>query len=317
MHRIACSSWSAEFFAQLGPRFAPRALAMTSYLTRRAFIEETAMLISSAALPSARERIFPRTPVPVRIGFATMSPSDHRLGFDLGVDEAQHAATMFGATVETRPLAAPQSSDRDLTAIVGATDLQTSIAWIKHAAAINTLFINVGCTNDALRDADCSRSAFHVIPSDAMSRDAIASAHVGENPDVRAWDSTLKRFGADTLNKRFTARFHQPMNSAAWAAWFAVKVLWESALRQRSGDASAVSDFLMRDTTQFDGHKGSPLSFRSWDHQLRQPLYVGGTRQTSSGSIVEVPSVSSDDSPRAALDKLGTSRSATRCRIAP
>jgi hypothetical protein len=88
-----------------------------------------------------------------------------------------------------------------------------------------------------------------------------------------------------------------------------VKALWESALRQKSGDAKQIGDYLVRDTTQFDGHKGAPLSFRSWDHQLRQPIYVvsAGNRPT------QIPELTGDDSVRDALDRLGRSTRAASC----
>jgi hypothetical protein len=99
-----------------------------------------------------------------------------------------------------------------------------------------------------------------------MSRDAMSLARSPAKARAEAWDASLSRFGADTLNQRFSARFHEPMTSGAWSAWFAVKAIWESALRLKSADAQSIAQHLVRDTTQFDGHKGTPLSFRPWDH---------------------------------------------------
>jgi ABC transporter substrate binding protein (PQQ-dependent alcohol dehydrogenase system) len=169
--------------------------------------------------------------------------------------------------------------------------------------------MNVGCTSDRLRKERCSAVAFHIIPSDAMARDALALARSSSNAVAQAWDTSLTRFGADTLNQRFLTRFHEPMTSAAWASWFAVKVIWESALRQKSADAQQIADYLVRETTQFDGHKGTPLSFRSWDHQLRQPLYVA----SGAGPSRQIPEVAGDESVRDALDQLGQSTRSTSC----
>jgi ABC transporter substrate binding protein (PQQ-dependent alcohol dehydrogenase system) len=136
---------------------------------------------------------------------------------------------------------------------------------------------------------------WHVAPSDSMLRNA--------GSDALAWDPSLERFGADTLNRRFQARFGQPMTGDAWAAWFAVKVVWETALRARSGEGARILALLP--TMQFDGHKGVPLSFRAWDHQLRQPLY-----RSESGRLIQVPA----DASRATLDQLGTSGEASTCK---
>jgi hypothetical protein len=93
----------------------------------------------------------------------------------------------------------------------------------------------------------------------------------------------------------------------------AVKVLWESSLRARSGTAGKLTDYLNRDTTQFDGHKGMPLSFRSWDRQLRQPLYVIGA-----SSVIEVPANAEPGEPvRDFLDRLGTPAADSSCRTTP
>jgi hypothetical protein len=291
---------------------------MTRHLTRRQFVELSAGGLSAFALPVLRVR---RAPLVLRVGFIASTggtADDARLGFMLGLDEARHAAAMFGGSIEDVSLTPTRSSDRGLSAVVGAdADAKASLSWIRHAADSGALYMNVGCHDDALRAADCSRVAFHVTPSDAMLRDAIAAAHLTEGATAQAWDSSLSRFGADTLNKRFTAQFHRPMTPASWSAWFAVKVLWESALRKKSADAKSIAEYLARETTQFDGHKGAALSFRPWDHQLRQPLYVVAGNRGPKDGVVEVPKLDPDASARDALDKLGVSGGAAQCKMAP
>jgi ABC transporter substrate binding protein (PQQ-dependent alcohol dehydrogenase system) len=152
---------------------------------------------------------------------------------------------------------------------------------------------------------------FHIAPSDAMIRDARARAKGATA--VTAWDPALFRFGADTLNDRFRKRFEMPMTAPAWGSWFAVKVLWEASLRMKSADPRLLAEFLDRDTTQFDGHKGRPLSFRPWDHQLRQFLYA-----RVGGKLVDVPqSATPETTSREFLDELGTKASATSCHFVP
>jgi hypothetical protein len=41
----------------------------------------------------------------------------------------------------------------------------------------------------------------------------------------------------------------------------------------RGKGAAGLREHLIADDTQFDGHKGAPLSFRASDHQLREPVY--------------------------------------------
>ena len=244
------------------------------------------------------------------------SARDQQLGIDLGVDEATHAAQLFGGSIEITRLSTPSADDRRLSAIVGGGDAQSCASWAEHAGAAKVVYMNTTCTSDALRGATCSRAMFHVIPSDSMLRDAVALVRANDG-EAAAWDASLTRYGADALNQRFRARFHEPMTPIAWAAWLSIKILWESALRQKSGDSSAIAEYLARDTTQFDGHKGQPLSFRSWDHQLRQPLYIVSTGTgTNARRVTEVPEPGAGP-PRDALDQLGTGREKSACRFAP
>jgi ABC transporter substrate binding protein (PQQ-dependent alcohol dehydrogenase system) len=101
------------------------------------------------------------------------------------------------------------------------------------------------------------------------------------------------------------------MSAPAWAGWFAVKALWEASLRAGSLEPSRLGEYLARPATRFDGHKGWPLSFRPWDHQLRQPMYlVRGERL-----LGEVPTRSAPDEASSSqqLDRLGEDEAASRC----
>ena len=277
-------------------------------ITRRAFVARSATFFSSLALP--RWTGAAPAPVSVRIGVASAPtlPRDQQLGLQLGLDEARHAATLFGGAIVETPIGSPERIDAGLSAIIGAGDEQSSLAWTRRAGEAHTIYMNVGCASDRLRQEACSPAAFHIAPSDAMIHDALRAAQVGSKTRAESWDAGLTRFGADTLNQRFLTRFNEPMTPGAWNAWFAVKVVWESALRQHSGDAPRISEYLLRESTQFDGHKGTPLSFRSWDHQLRQPLYVVG-----GGALKQIPDLAGDASVRDALDRLGASTRAVSC----
>ncbi|HEX8907217.1 MAG TPA: hypothetical protein VF771_20360, partial [Longimicrobiaceae bacterium] len=181
------------------------------------------------------------------------------------------------------------------------------------AEARGVVYLDLGCDADALRGRECRRATFHVSPSAAMLADAAAQAGVADGR-AAAWDARLEKFGADQLNQRFRARFGEGMDSRGWVGWFAVKLLWESTLRARSATPGALMVFLESDAAQWDGHKGRPLSFRAWDHQLRQPLYVASP---AAPDPVEVPRAApgSDASSRDVLDRLGTPRDRTECMM--
>lgn len=75
------------------------------------------------------------------------------------------------------------------------------------------------------------------------------------------WDPEGSRFGAAQLNARYRSAYDAPMTAEAWAGWFAVKVLWESALRARDATPQAIQEYLQSSRAAFDGHLGRPLRF--------------------------------------------------------
>ena len=107
--------------------------------------------------------------------------------------------------------------------------------------------------------------------------------------------------------------------AASWCAWFSVKCAWEAALRSKTRDTASLAAFLETPEAKFDGHKGVPLSFRAWDHQLRQPLYVVSTGQGRAPKVIAEapPAVSSEQSSRDALDRLGTPAGQSTCKMPP
>ncbi len=147
------------------------------------------------------------------------------------------------------------------------------------------------------------------------------------------WHHKLFRYGAEQLNGRFRDRSNRPLEAWGWASWIAVKILAETVLRAGTADAGELVRFLEKESAQFDGHKGKRLSFRSWDHQLRQPLYLVRAKTGPAGpagaagaeddwdvfeSVAELPlgRPSSRQTSRDLLDQLGDLQTETSCRFA-
>jgi ABC-type branched-subunit amino acid transport system substrate-binding protein len=129
------------------------------------------------------------------------------------------------------------------------------------------------------------------------------------------WHYELERFSARELNGRFRRRWSAPMTEIAWAGWAAVKLVGEAVVRASASDGAALVAF-MESAPPFDGHKGQALTFRKWDHQLRQPLYVAGARKREEiGGTVGPLAVLADVGGKN-LDALGTAMAESRCRFA-
>jgi hypothetical protein len=226
-------------------------------------------------------------------------------GIDFGIHEARHAAALFRRNIERVDAQDCRSpAGAQVMIYAGAAENAASVA--DQCSQHGVVFINAIASADSLRSR-CSRFVYHVAASDAMRNAASDSA--GRTGNVEMWHSALERFGAGQLNDRYRARDGE-MGSAEWSGWMSVKVAWEASLRVAEPTSAAIAAWLSRDGTHFDGHKGAPLSFRSWDHQLRQPIYV-----VSDGSrIREVPSLSRSDVPlRDLLDSLAGTPGGGQC----
>jgi ABC transporter substrate binding protein (PQQ-dependent alcohol dehydrogenase system) len=88
------------------------------------------------------------------------------------------------------------------------------------------------------------------------------------------WHWTWERHGAPQLNQRFEKLAGRRMQEEDWAGWAAIKAVVEAAVRSRSADPKAMREAMLSPEFQFDGYKGTAVSFRPWSRQLRQPILL-------------------------------------------
>jgi ABC transporter substrate binding protein (PQQ-dependent alcohol dehydrogenase system) len=125
-----------------------------------------------------------------------------------------------------------------------------------------------------------------------------------------AWHWTWDHNGAPQTNSRFQKRSGgRHMESADFAAWIAVKMIVQSALRTRSIDFKQQHDFILGDAT-FDGDKGLALSVRPWDHQLRQAVLLAAPYEVIASAPIEGFLHRTND-----LDTLGDDEPETTCHL--
>jgi ABC transporter substrate binding protein (PQQ-dependent alcohol dehydrogenase system) len=124
-----------------------------------------------------------------------------------------------------------------------------------------------------------------------------------------AWHWTFERHGAPQLNSRFDRRTGRHMDSADWAAWIAVKMVAQAALRTGSAGFAAQRKFILGDGT-FDGGKGLAVSVRPWDHQLRQAVLLAAPYAVVARAPVEGFLHRTNE-----LDTLGDDAPETPCRL--
>lgn len=101
-----------------------------------------------------------------------------------------------------------------------------------------------------------------------------AAPVAGSGHRAALWEATLDAYGARELNARFDARWGRPMDPPAWSAYVAVKIAFEAAMGSGGTDAAGIAAWLAGPQGLFDVSKGIGMTFRPWDHQLRQALYL-------------------------------------------
>ncbi len=125
-----------------------------------------------------------------------------------------------------------------------------------------------------------------------------------------AWHWTWEHNGAPQVNSRFQKLTGgRLMASADWAAWIAVKMVVQAALRTRSADFDQQRKFILGDGS-FDGNKGVAVSVRPWDHQLRQAILLTAPYSVIARAPLEGFLHKSND-----LDTLGDDEPETPCRL--
>ncbi|MFJ3485059.1 ABC transporter substrate-binding protein [Pseudomonas sp. NPDC090202] len=86
------------------------------------------------------------------------------------------------------------------------------------------------------------------------------------------WHKTVETYGAAQLQKRFEAAAGRWMNDRDFAAWMAVRSVASAVTRLRGTDAMQIRELELSETLPLDGFKGSKLSYRPWNGELRQPI---------------------------------------------
>lgn len=197
------------------------------------------------------------------------------LGARQGLDEANLQGQFLGQTylmdvgvLEELPTAAFTG----VSAVFAAVDKDTLLGLAASTSGVPVF--NLQATEDLLRAA-CLPNVLHIIPSDAMARDAVAQwqkANPGAQVTATAWHGDFMKYAGRDLNKRFLAASGRTMDDHSWAGWAAVKMTSDTIARLNSASPAELLDFLRREL-KFDGQKGAEMSFRS-SGQLRQPLLL-------------------------------------------
>ncbi|MGA1835261.1 ABC transporter substrate-binding protein [Rhizobium wenxiniae] len=123
-----------------------------------------------------------------------------------------------------------------------------------------------------------------------------------------AWHPASEQWGGTQIQNRFLKATGRRMLSKDMAAWTAARIIGEAATRTRSADPKEIAGFIRSEDFSIAAFKGQKLTFRQWNWQLRQPVFIGDGRSVVSTSPQEGFLHQFSE-----LDTLGIDRPETKC----
>ncbi len=124
-----------------------------------------------------------------------------------------------------------------------------------------------------------------------------------------SWHPTHEQWGATQIQNRFKEKAGRWLEEQDYGVYLAIRAIGEAATRTKSNELKPIKEYLLGDQFALQGYKGVPLSFRPWDHQLRQPVLLAAPR-----SLVAVAPVEGFLHPKTELDTLGYDQPETGCQ---
>jgi ABC transporter substrate binding protein (PQQ-dependent alcohol dehydrogenase system) len=213
----------------------------------------------------------------------------------LYADALRRAAARFGAKIV---------QERTFEDTGGARRTDSGVTLIQRQMPV---FTQAAPAYDVLVAADESEVFASYLPYRTWDPRPIAGS-AGLVPT--SWDASQDQWGAVQMQNRFMKLNSRRMTATDMQAWTAARMIGEAASRTNSGDPKAVFDFLKSPDFSIAAFKGTRLTLRDWNLQLRQPILLVDGRMVVSVSPQEgfLHQVSE-------LDTLGVDRPETKCKL--
>lgn len=123
------------------------------------------------------------------------------------------------------------------------------------------------------------------------------------------WSRVVEQWGAAQLQSRFHDLSGRDMRPRDYGVWIAVRSIGEAVTRSNSADAATLRDFILSENFELAGFKGRPLSYRTWNGQLRQPIPLVTQR-----AVVAQAPLPGYLHQRSEMDTLGIDEPETTCK---
>ena len=126
-----------------------------------------------------------------------------------------------------------------------------------------------------------------------------------------AWDKSYTESGAMHFQNAIPRLAKRPPIERDYTAWLAFRALADSAMKSGKTAPAEVKAYMLSPEFKLEGFKGQAMSFRAWDHQMRQPVILGG------GTRVPVSTSPQEGflHPTNITDTLGFDAPETKCKF--
>ena len=122
------------------------------------------------------------------------------------------------------------------------------------------------------------------------------------------WSPVNEQWGAAQLQSRFRKLALRDMRSRDYSNWSAIRSVGEAVTRVGSVDPAVIRAYLLSSEFELAGFKGSPLSYRNWNGQMRQSVQL-----VQPEAVVATAPIEGFLHPMTELDTLGVDAPETRC----
>jgi ABC transporter substrate binding protein (PQQ-dependent alcohol dehydrogenase system) len=126
-----------------------------------------------------------------------------------------------------------------------------------------------------------------------------------------AWDKSFTESGAMHFQNAIPRIAKRPPVERDYTAWLGFRSLADSAMKSGKTTPEELKAYMLSDEFKLEGFKGQAMSFRTWDHQMRQPIILGG------GTRVPVSTSPQEGflHPTNLTDTLGFDKPETKCKF--
>ena len=95
-----------------------------------------------------------------------------------------------------------------------------------------------------------------------------------------AWDPSYTEYGAMHLQDALPRIAHRAPTERDYTAWLGFRAIADGSMKSGKTAPKDVKAYMLSDQFKLEGFKGQAMTFRDWDHQLRQPIILGGGTRT-------------------------------------